>query len=427
MKVTAERIDNHQVVLEVVVEKKKIDTYTKNAYTRIANNVRIPGFRKGKAPQAIIDQRLGKEAVNEEIKEVIVTSTIFQAMDEQKLENVTRPEVEWVHFSDEECTYKATFTARPEVKLGAYKGLKVEKQVEEVTEEAIDKQIDKMRESNAKMVIAEDAEIQNGDFAVIDFKGFVDDVAFPGGEGKGYPLQIGSGNFIPGFEEQLIGAKAGDEREVNVTFPEKYHAPDLAGKAAVFKVKVNDVKRKELPELSDEFVETVTSFNTVDELKADIRKNLQEIAERKAASDMRGAAIKLAAENAEVDVPEVMVEQRVDSMLENLNVNLQQKGLDLEQYATYMKTSIERLRGEYHDTAAENVRTDLVLDEIARVEKIKVDHADIMGEIESMAKAYGAKVKDVEKIIREQRRIGGLIATIARKKAAQLILDSVVA
>lgn len=426
MKVTAERIDNHKVVLTVVVEKEKVSKYEENAYARIANSVKIPGFRKGKVPKNIIDQRIGKEAVQEETKEFIVNGTLVKAMLEQNVENITRPEIEWVEGA-EECTYKATFTAKPEVKLGEYKGLKVEKQAAEVTDAQINEQIDKMRESNAKMVVAEGAEIQNGDFAVIDFKGFVDDVAFPGGEGKGYPLQIGSGSFIPGFEEQLIGAKAGDERDVNVTFPEEYHAPDLAGKAAVFKVQVNDVKRKEMPQLNDEFVKSITSFNTVDELRADVKAKLEETAAKKAENDMRSAAVKLAADNAEVEIPAVMIENRVDNMLEELNISLQQQGLNLEQYMKYAKTDIEKLRSEYHDTAATNVRTDLVLEAIAKVEKIEVRPEDIKAEIEMMARAYGAKVKEVEKIIKEQRRIGVLVDNIARKKAAKLVIDSIAA
>jgi trigger factor len=277
------------------------------------------------------------------------------------------------------------------------------------------------------MVVAEGAEIQSGDFAVIDFKGFVDDVAFPGGEGKGYPLQIGSNSFIPGFEDQLIGAKAGEERDVNVTFPEEYHAADLAGKPAVFKVKVNDVKRKEMPELNDEFVKKITSFNTVDELKADVKAKLEEQASVKAENDMRAAAIKLAADNAEVEIPEIMVENRVSQMLEELNLNLQQQGLSLEQYLKFAKTDIEKLRSERKEAAAANVRTDLVLEAIAKQENITVEGADIAAEIAMMAKAYGAKVKDVEKIIKEQGRIGVLAENIARKKAAKLIVDSVVA
>lgn len=426
MKVTAERIDNHKVVLTVVVEKERVQEFEKNAYARIANSVKIPGFRKGKAPKNIIDQRVGKEAVQEEVKELIVKGTIVKAMVDENIENITTPDVEWVEDA-EECTYKATFVAKPEVKLGEYKGLKVEKQTAEVTEEEVNGQIDKMRESNAKMVVAEGAEIQNGDFAVIDFKGFVDDVAFPGGEGKGYPLQIGSGSFIPGFEEQLIGAKAGEERDVNVTFPEEYHAPDLAGKAAVFKVTVNDVKRKEMPELNDEFVKTITSFNSVDELKADVKEKLAETAAKKAENDMRAAAIKLAADNAEVDIPEIMIENRVDNMLEELNISLQQQGLNLEQYMKYAQTDIEKLRSEYRDTAKENVRADLVLEAIAKAEKVQVGPEDIMNEIAMMARAYGAKVKEVEKIIKEQRRMGVLVDNIARKKAAKLVVDNIVA
>jgi len=282
-----------------------------------------------------------------------------------------------------------------------------------------------MLENAAKMVVVEGAEIQDGDFAVIDFEGFVDGVAFEGGEGKGYPLQIGSGSFIPGFEEQLIGAKSGEEREVNVSFPEEYHAPNLAGKASVFKVKVNDVKRKQLPALNDQFVKETSAFNTVDELKADIKNKLEKAAKQKAEGDMRSGAIKLASDNATVDIPEVMVENRIGHMIEELGISLQNQGLKLEQYLEYAKLDMAKLRENYRETAAINVKTDLMLEAVAKAEEIKVEAADIQGEIELMAKSYGATAQQVQKIIQEQGRIGDLVATIQRKKAAKVIVDSI--
>lgn len=426
MKVTAERIDNHQVVLELEVPQVEVSKAIEKAYTKLANKINIPGFRKGKAPRKVIENRIGKQAILDEAFDIVAPKAYSEALTEQNLEPVGNPKIDVVVLEeDKDLVFKATITAKPEITLGDYKGLKIEKTAVEVTEEQVEAQVNKMLENAAKMVIVEDAEIQDGDFAVIDFEGFVDGVAFEGGEGKGYPLQIGSGSFIPGFEEQLIGAKAGEEREVNVTFPEEYHAPNLAGKASVFKVKVNDVKRKELPALNDEFVKATSAFNTVDELKVDIKNKLEATAKQKAENDMRSAAIKLASDNATVDIPEVMVENRIGHMIEELSISLQNQGLKLEQYLEYAKLDMAKLRENYRETAAINVKTDLMLEAVAKAEEIKVEAADIQGEIELMARSYGATAQQVQKIIQEQGRIGDLVATIQRKKAAKVIVDSI--
>jgi trigger factor len=426
MKVTAERIDNHQVVLELEVPQVEVSKAIEKAYAKLANKINIPGFRKGKAPRKVIENRIGKQALLDEAFDIVAPKAYSEALTEQNLEPVGNPKIDVVVLEeDKDLVFKATITAKPEIALGDYKGLKIEKTAVEVTEEQVEAQVNKMLENAAKMVIVEDAEIQDGDFAVIDFEGFVDGVAFEGGEGKGYPLQIGSGSFIPGFEEQLIGAKAGEEREVNVTFPEEYHAPNLAGKASVFKVKVNDVKRKELPALNDEFVKETSAFNTVDELKVDIKNKLETTAKQKAENDMRSAAIKLASDNATVDIPEVMVENRIGHMIEELSISLQNQGLKLEQYLEYAKLDMAKLRENYRETAAINVKTDLMLEAVAKAEEIKVEAADIQGEIELMARSYGATAQQVQKIIQEQGRIGDLVATIQRKKAAKVIVDSI--
>lgn len=426
MKVTAERIDNHQVVLELEVPQAEVGKAIEKAYTKLANKINIPGFRKGKAPRKVIENRIGMQAILDEAFDIVAPKAYSEALTEQNLEPVGNPKIDVVVLEEgKDLVFKATITAKPEITLGDFKGLKVEKTAVEVTDEQIDAQVNKMLENAAKMVVVEGAEIQDGDFAVIDFEGFVDGVAFEGGEGKGYPLQIGSGSFIPGFEEQLIGAKTGEEREVNVSFPEEYHAPNLAGKASVFKVKVNDVKRKQLPALNDEFVKETSAFNTVDELKVDIKNKLEKAAKQKAENDMRSGAIKLASDNATVDIPEVMVENRIGHMIEELSISLQNQGLKLDQYLEYAKLDMAKLRENYRETAVINVKTDLMLEAVAKAEEIKVEAADIQGEVELMAKSYGATAQQVQKIIQEQGRIGDLVATIQRKKAAKVIVDSI--
>lgn len=426
MKVTAERIEDHKVVLEMEVPQAEVSKAVERAYAKLANKINVPGFRKGKVPRKILEQRIGTQALLDEAFDILAPKAFNDALVEQGIEPVDRPQIDVITLAeDKDLLFKATVTAKPEVKLGEYKGLKVEKKLEDVTEQQVQDQVQSMVNNHSKMVVVEGATLEKGDFAVIDFKGFVDGEVFEGGEGKGYPLEIGSGSFIPGFEEQLIGAKAGETRDVNVKFPEEYHADNLAGKDAKFEVTVNDVKRKELPELNDEFVKGISAFNTVDELKADIKNKLEETAAQKAETDMRAAAIKLASENTSIDIPEVMVTSRISHMIQELDISLQNRGMKLEQYLQYANLDIAKLRENYRETAEINVKTDLMLETIAKTEEIKVEAVDMQVEVEAMAQTYGATPQQVQKIIQEQGRIGDLAATILRKKAARFIVESI--
>lgn len=426
MKTTAERIEKNKVVLEIEVPQSEVAKALDKAYHKLAGKVNIPGFRKGKAPRKVIETRLGKQTLLDEAFEILASVSYAKALQEQEIEPVARPQIEVVTLAeDQPLVFKATVITKPEVKLGQYNGLKIEKKVDEVTDEKVKEELENLRNRHAKMIVAENAEIENGDFAIIDFEGFVDGVAFEGGAGKSYPLQIGSGSFIPGFEEQLIGAKAGEERDVNVTFPQEYHAADLAGKAAVFKVKINDVKRKELPALDDDFAKDASEFGTIEELKADIKNKLEKAAVEKSEREFRNEAIKQAVENSEVDIPEVMVESRIDNMINDLAINLENRGMKLEQYLEYAKMDINALRNSYHEAALVNVKTDLVLEEIVKTEKIEAGEDDIKAEVAGMAQAYGAPAEEVEKIVRQQGHMSALVESVLRKKAAQLIIDSV--
>lgn len=426
MKVTTEKIDNHKVVLEITVPQEEVKKGLDLAFAKLSKKINIPGFRKGKVPRNVLISKIGKQALLEEAFDIVAPNALNKALVEQNLDPVVRPEVDIITLEEEkELVFKATIVPKPEIELGEYKNLKVEKNVEAVTEEQIQNQINNLLNNNAKMVVAENAEIKDGDFAVIDFKGFVDDEAFEGGEGKGYPLQIGSGSFIPGFEEQLVGAKAGDERDVNVVFPVEYHAPNLAGKKAVFKVTINDVKRKEMPTLDDEFVKDVSAFNTVEELKADIKANLEKVAAEKAENAVKSAALKQASDNCKVELPEVMIENRINHMIEELKSGLEGRGMKFEQYLEYVKMDLDAIRNNYREIAAENVKADLMLEAIAKAEDVKVEATDLADEVENMAKAYGATPEQVQSIIQQQGRINDLINTVVRKKAVQIILDNV--
>lgn len=427
MKVSAEKIENQQVVLTIEVEAEEVKKAEDRACKRVANRVNIPGFRKGKAPKHVVERQVGKAYVMEEAFELIYPKAFADALKEQELEPVTRPDVDIVTLeSGKDLVFKATFTNRPEVKLGEYKGLKVEKNVKEITDEDVDKQLSNFQDRQGKMVdVPEGSVVENGDFTTLDFKGFVNDEPFDGGEGKDYPLQIGSGSFIPGFEDQLVGAKVDEEKEVNVTFPEEYHAKELAGKPAVFKCTVRSIKRKELPPLDDELAKKVSTFQTLEELKADIRKNLQENAERVAENEQKKKAIEMATENITVELPSVMIDNRVDSMVQELSMRIEQQGMKMEQYLQYAGTDISKIREDYRETAEQNVKTDLMLEEVAKAENIKVEAEDLDAEVAAMAAAYGATPKQVQKIIAEQGRLSDFTYTVLHKKTSQFIIDNI--
>lgn len=427
MKVTVENGENQQVTLTIEVEAAEVNKAVEKACKSLANRVNIPGFRKGKAPRMIVERHVGKDAVLQEAFDLVAPKALNEAFDEQKIEPVTRPNVDIVTLEEgKDLVFKATVTPRPEVKLGEYKGLKVEKAAVNITDEDVDKQLKTFQDRQGKLVDApEGAEVKDGDFTTLDFKGFVDGKAFDGGEGKDYPLQIGSKSFIPGFEDQLIGAKIGEERDVNVKFPEEYHAKELAGKDATFKCTIRSIKTKELPAIDDELAKKVSKFQTLDELKADIRKKLEENAERTAENDQKSAAIEMATNNITVDIPAVMIDNRVTAMIQEMAMRLEQQGMKLEQYLQYAGTDIAKLREQYRETAEKNVKTDLMLEEVAKAENIKVEGKDLDAEVAAMAAAYGATPQQVQKIIKEQGRIGDLAASVLRKKTAQFIIDNI--
>ncbi|SDO98939.1 trigger factor [Selenomonas ruminantium] len=427
MKVTVENGENQQVTLTVEVEAAEVSKAVEKAVKRLSNRVNIPGFRKGKAPRKIIERNVGMDAIMQEAFDIVGPKAFADALEEQKIEPVSRPQIDIETLEDgKDLVFKATVTPRPEVTLGEYKGLKVEKNVEAVTDEDVEKQLKTFQDRQGKMVDApEGAEVKDGDFTTLDFEGFVDGEAFEGGKGQDYPLQIGSGSFIPGFEDQLIGAKIGEEKEVNVTFPEEYHAKELAGKAAMFKCTIRSIKQKELPAMDDELAKKVSKFETLDELKADIRKNLEENAARKAENDQKSAAIEMATNNITVDIPAVMIDNRVEGMIREMAMRLEQQGMSFDAYLQYAGTDINKIREDYRETAEKNVRTDLMLEEVAKAEDIKVEAKDLDAEVAGMAAAYGATPQQVQKIIKEQGRVGDLAATVLRKKTAQFIIDSI--
>ena len=425
MNVTVERVGN-DATLKITLPAEEVNKGYKKAVAKIAGQVNIPGFRKGKAPRNVIEMHYGKEAVKQEAFELVANQCYTEALEQEKLIPVSDPKVEESVFEenkDMELTIKVTL--KPEVKLGDYKELHVEKEAVEVTDEAVEEQVQGLRSRHAKMVEAEEgAVIEKGDFAIIDFAGTVDGEPFSGGEGKGYPLEVGSNSFIPGFEDQLVGLKKGDSTDVDVTFPEEYFVKELAGKQAIFKVNVQDVKRKELPELTDEYVAANSDCKTVEELRASYKERMQKAAENNAKIAYEKALIDLAVANAEFEVPEIMIEDRITQMIDEMRMSLEARKLTLEQYMQYSGIDMKQLRERQHDAAVENVKTDLVLDAIAKAENIQVSMEDVDSELSAIASQHGATLEDVKKIIKSNGTMGLLLANILRRKAAHVIIDS---
>lgn len=426
MNISVERVAN-EATIKIELPAAEVNKGFAKAVQKIAGQVNIPGFRKGKAPRNILERHVGKEAIQQEAFEIVANDCYRKAMADEKLIPVSDPAVKESKFEENtDMELTLTITLKPEPKLGEYKGLSVEKKEAVVTDEQVEAAVEELRKRGAKMVIAPDAVIMKGDFAIIDFAGTVDGEPFSGGEGKGYPLEVGSGSFIPGFEEQLIGLKAGDSADVDVTFPEEYFVKELAGKEAVFKVNVQDVKRKELPELNDAFVAANSKFTTVEELKNDHREQMQKHAEEQSKTDYERDLIQKAVANAEFEVPEIMVEERVSQMIEELKMNLESRKMNLDMYMKYSGLDMEKLRANYQATATENVKTDLVLDAIAKAENIQVGMEDVDAELASIASQNGAQVEEVKKIIASNGNMGLLLANILRRKSAHVVIDSAV-
>lgn len=422
MNVKVEALDQHKVKLTIDVTAEDVQKGFKQAVARIAGQVRLKGFRKGKAPRKVLEMYIGKEGVASEAEDIVVNQALQAALKEQKLVPVTTPDVKTESFSEKDgASFTATFVKQPEVTLGDYKGLTAPHAHPEISDDAVTAQLQEAAKQSARLEVADGAELAKGDYAVIDFKGFVDGKPFEGGEGKTYPLEIGSGSFIPGFEDQLVGHKAGEDVTVKVSFPKDYFVSTLAGKEAEFHVHVNDVKRKVLPKLDDAFAKSVSKFDTLADLKASLKQQMQLRAFQEAEENYHNALVEQAVANAKVDIPQEMVDARIDEMIEEMKLNLEANKTTLPAYLKSINKTEEDLRKDYAKTAEENVRQGLVLTAIAEKEDLKVTDQDLSMEVYSMAQQFGADPKDVVKIIKQENRVGMLIATVTRKKAAAFI------
>lgn len=423
MEAKMEKIDVNVVKFEVKVEADKFKEALTRAYKKNVKKFNVPGFRKGKVPMNVVKKYYGVEVLLEDAVNFAIEGSYANVLKENNVRPVDFPKVEVVQAEEgKDLIYTAEVTVYPEVELGAYKGLNVEKKTYEVTEEEVAAKLKEMQEKNARVEVKEGA-IENGNIAVIDFKGFIDGVAFEGGEGHDYSLEIGSGSFIDNFEEQLVGAKAGDKVEVNVTFPENYGKEELNGKPAKFEVEVKEVKAKELPVLDDEFAKEVSEFETLEALKEDTTKKLEEANTARAEREYEEAILRAVVENAKMDIPAVMVEQEIDRMVQNLAQRLQYQGLTLEQYFQFTGTDAEKMREYMKENAETKVKTELVLEALQKAEKMEVLDEELKEKASEVSKLYGANdEKMVELLLQNQRE--ALVADVMTSKVINFLKEN---
>ncbi|AWX55252.1 MULTISPECIES: trigger factor [Brevibacillus] len=418
-----EKVENNQGVLTVEVDATQVDAALDQAFKKVVQKVQVPGFRKGKVPRKMFESRFGVESLYQDALDILLPTAYGQAVREAGIEPVDRPEVDVTQMEQgKNLIFKATVTVKPEVKLGDYKGLSIEEKDFSVTEESVDAELKRMQERHAELVAVEEGAAQTGDIAVIDFEGFQDGVAFEGGKAEDYSLELGSGTFIAGFEEQLAGLNIGEEKEITVTFPEEYHSPNLAGKEAVFKVKLNSLKRKNLPALDDEFAKDVSEFDTLEELKADTKKKLEEKTAQEKDQYVREQLVLKAAENAEIDLPAVMVEHELDQMVNEFGQRLQYQGMTLELYYQFSGMDESQLRDQLRADATSRVRTSLTLEAIGKAENIEATEEDVNAELDKLAGVYGRPADELRKIFSAQDGMAALYRDVQTRKTVDLLV-----
>ncbi len=420
--IKTKEIEKNKYEFEFVIEKELFDAEINKVYRKNVSKMNVPGFRKGKAPKHIIEKLYGATVFYDEALDNLLPEAYENALNATKLEAVSRPELDVVSIDDKGVTLKAAVYTKPEVVISEYKGLEIEKEAVSVSDEDVMKDIDATRERNSRMLSVEDRAAQNGDQAVIDFEGFLDGVAFEGGKGEKYPLNLGSGSFIPGFEEQIVGKNVGDEFDIDVTFPADYGAENLAGKAVVFKIKLHELKVKELPELDDEFVKDVSEFNTVDEYKASVLAKLTErrekAADNKAEQDLLDALLA----KTEVEVPACMIEQEIDGYIRDYEYRLSSQGGSLEMYFQYTGMTMEKLRESFKTDAEKQVKIRLALSKVAKTEKIKALKKDLEAEYKKIASGYNVDIETVKSSIPE----ASISEDIVLRKAVDFIKENAV-
>ena len=425
MSVQVENLEHNMAKLTIEVSAEELEKALDSAYNKQKKSISIPGFRKGKVPRAMIEKMYGAGVFYEDAANELMQKSYPEAIDESGVDIVSRPSVEVVQIEKgKPFIYTAEVAVKPEVELGKYKGVTVTKIDTSVSDDEVAEALEQERNKNARDVSVTDRAIQEGDTAVIDFEGFVDGVAFEGGKGENHPLEIGSHSFIDTFEDQLVGKNAGDEVEVNVTFPEQYQAAELAGKPAMFKVKINEVKAKELPELDDEFAQDVSEFDTLAEYKEDLKKQLVEKKEVEAKKTKEDEAIQKIIDKSKMDIPEAMIETQCESMVEEFAQRIAQSGLSMEQYLQFSGMTVDQLKEQVRPEATTRIQSSLVLEKIAKEENIEISDEEVDAEVEKMAAAYGMEADKLKEYMGEAEK-KSMKSDLAITKAVELIMENV--
>ncbi|CAM4436793.1 trigger factor [Paenibacillus phoenicis] len=425
MKATWEKIEKNLGVLEVEVEAERVAAALDKAFQKVVKKVNVPGFRKGKVPRPIFEARFGVESLYQDAIDILLPEVYTEAVDQTDIFPVDRPEVDIEQFAKgQPFKFKARITVKPEVKLGDYKGVEVPAINVEVSDEELNNELERLQQRHAELIVIDDEPAKNGDTVVIDFDGSVDGVPFEGGKAERYSLELGSNTFIPGFEDQVVGLATGDFKDVTVTFPETYHAEELAGKEAVFKVKVHEIKRKQLPELDDEFAKDVSEFDTLDEFKEDLKKQLAARKEQEAKAAREGAIVDKVGENAEVEIPEAMIKGEVENMIRDFDNRLRAQGMNLDMFLGFSGQTVDDLRGQMQGDAEKRVRNNLVLEAIAKAEKIEVTQDEINKELNDMAEAYKRTPEEIRNILAANGSLGSLNEEILIRKTIQFLLEN---
>ena len=424
MNCKVEKTENaNEVKLELTVEASRFDEAIKKVYFKSAKYFNIPGFRKGKAPMKIVEKYYGEEIFFEDAFNDIAPEVLEEAVKEKKLEVVSRPDIDVKQIGKgQDLIFTAVFQTKPEAELGKYKGIEIKKIEYNVTDEDINHELTHMQEHNVRMISIEDRPVEKGDIAVIDFEGFVDGVAFEGGKAENHELEIGSNTFIPGFEDQIIGMKIEEEKDIKVKFPDEYFSKDLAGKDATFKVKVNEIKKKELPELDDEFAKDVSEFDTLEELKKSIKDKMEKDNKQKEKYETEDAVIKAVCENVKVDIPSGMIETETENMLKDVETRLSYQGLKLDQYLQMIGKTREDMLKEYEPQAIESIKSRLMLEAVIKAEKIEATEDEIEAKMKEMAKNYG-KEND-EEFMKNENVANYIKEGIKAEKAVEFLVKN---
>lgn len=421
-----EKTEANVGVLEVEVASERFSQAMDDAFKKVVRNVNLPGFRKGRIPRKIFEARFGVESLYQDAVDIVLPEAYQNAVEEAGITPVDQPSVDVVQVEQgKPFVFKATVTVKPQVQLGEYKGLEIEDQSFEVTEEKLSEEIDQVLKGHAEIEPVEDGEVENEDQVSIDFRGTVDGEEFEGGEAENFQLEIGSGTFIAGFEEQLLGLKPGEERDVEVTFPEDYHVKSLREKKAVFHVLLHDIKRKVLRELTDEFVQEISDFETVDEYRTDLRKQLEERATQDHENYLRDEALRKATENATIDLPDVMVQHEVDHQIQQFSQQLQMQQIPFDAYLEFTGTTMDELREQFKETAEQNVRTTLVLEAITETEQIEATQEEVEAELQNVAESSGLELDRVRELLAvRDPNLDSFTSEIRNRKTIDLLVEN---